>query len=148
MKFDSLRTTAAWMICAVAVLVSANAAVARPAAPQEKAAGGSPQSLEQGRKLFHDRCGYCHLPGGSGTIMLAQRLGKDRALLESRTDLNPEYIRKVTRVGFNSMPPHSRIEIPDSELDSVVAYLTRPASARPPSDSQPQKPASNGGGRE
>jgi len=90
----------------------------------------STQKIEEGKRLFHARCGYCHLAGGTGTIMLGRRLGKDRSLLEERTDLNVEYIKKITRVGINGMPPHNRIELPDSELDLIATYLTRPASAR------------------
>lgn len=90
----------------------------------------SAQKIEEGKRLFHARCGYCHLAGGTGTIMLGRRLGKDRSLLEERADLNAEYIKKITRVGINSMPPHNRIELPDGELDLIAAYLTRPASAR------------------
>lgn len=90
----------------------------------------STQKIDEGRRLFHERCGYCHLAGGTGTIMLLRRLGKDRSLLEERTDLTPEYIKKITRVGINGMPPHNRIEVPDSELDLIAIYLTRPASAR------------------
>jgi hypothetical protein len=82
---------------------------------------------------------------GTGTLMLAKRLGKDRALLESRTDLTPQYIQKITRVGINSMPPHTRIEVPDSELDLIATYLTRPASARLQPD---QKTPGNGGAHE
>jgi len=59
-------------------------------------------------------------------------LGKDRSLLEERTDLSADYIKKITRVGINGMPPHNRIELPDSELDLIAIYLTRPASARGP----------------
>ena len=73
--------------------------------------------------------------------MLGRRLGKDKALLAARTDLSAEYIKKITRVGINSMPPHTRIEVPDSELDLIAAYLTRPASERgasePKADSLP-----------
>lgn len=88
------------------------------------------QKIEEGKKLFRERCGYCHLAGGTGTIMLARRLGKDRSLLEERTGLSTEYIKKITRVGINGMPPHNRIELPDSELDLIAIYLTRPAAAR------------------
>jgi mono/diheme cytochrome c family protein len=94
------------------------------------AADDSAQKIEQGKRLFQERCGYCHLAGGTGTIMLARRLGRDRALLEERTDLSAAYIKKVTRVGINGMPPHNRIELPDSELDLIALYLTRPASLR------------------
>lgn len=120
-------------LLAIAVMggcIGAGIGVARSAAAQGKAAGDSAQKLEEGKKLFHERCGYCHLAGGTGTFMLGQRLGKDRALLEARTDLSVEYIKKITRVGINSMPPHTRIEVPDSELDLIAAFLTRPASAR------------------
>lgn len=86
--------------------------------------------IEEGKKLFHQRCGYCHLAGGTGTIMLARRLGRDRSRLEERTDLNADYIKRITRVGINGMPPHNRIELPDGELDLIALYLTRPASLR------------------
>jgi len=98
------------------------------AAPRN--ADDSAQKLEEGKKFFHARCGYCHLTGGTGTIMLGRRLGKDRALLEERADLTAEYVKKITRVGINGMPPHTRIEVPDSELDLIAAYIARPASAR------------------
>ena len=94
------------------------------------AADDTARHLERGEKLFHDRCGYCHLAGGTGTFMLGRRLGKDKALLEDRTDLSPDYIRRVVRVGIGNMPPHNRVELPDSELDSIAEYLARPSSAR------------------
>ncbi len=62
--------------------------------------------------------------------MLTRRLGKDRSLLEERTDLTVAYVKKITRVGINGMPPHNRIELPDPELDLIAFYLTRPASLR------------------
>lgn len=97
---------------------------------QEKAPVASASKIVEGRALFNARCGYCHLAGGTGTLMLGRRLGKDKSLLASRTDLSADYIKKITRVGINSMPPHTRIEVPDSELDLIAAYLTRPESER------------------
>ena len=108
---------------------------------QEKTSEGSAHKMAEGKALFQARCGYCHLVGGTGALMLGRRLGKDKALLATRTDLSVEYIKKITRVGINSMPPHTRIEVPDSELDLIAAYLTRPASERgasePKADSLP-----------
>ena len=112
------------------LLLMVAAACIAAAGAKALAADDAAQKLEEGKQLFHARCGYCHLAGGTGTIMLARRLGKDRALLEERTDLKADYIKKITRVGINGMPPHNRIEVPDSELDSIASYLTRPASAR------------------
>jgi mono/diheme cytochrome c family protein len=103
-------------------------------------ANDSLQNIEEGKKLFHERCDYCHLAGGTGTIMLARRLGKDRSLLEERTDLSAEYVKKITRVGINGMPPHNRIELPDHELDLIAFYLTRPASLRAPDTSKESAP--------
>jgi mono/diheme cytochrome c family protein len=117
-------------------------------APRARDAADSAQKLEEGNRLFHARCGYCHLAGGTGTYMLGRRLGKERALLESRTDLTSEYIRKITRVGLNTMPRHNRIELPDSELDLIAAYLTRPVSVRLDADHKAQNPESDGGARE
>jgi mono/diheme cytochrome c family protein len=108
---------------------------------QEKTSEASARKMVEGKTLFQARCGYCHLTGGTGTLMLGRRLGKDKALLAARTDLSVEYIKKITRVGINSMPPHTRIEVPDSELDLIAAYLTRPESERgasePKADSLP-----------
>jgi mono/diheme cytochrome c family protein len=126
------RSLAPFMIFAVTMSAAIAIGMARPGFPQVKSAEDSPHQLEEGNKLFHARCGYCHLAGGTGTIMLGRRLGKDRELLGQRTDHTAAYVKKITRVGLNSMPPHTRIEVPDSELDLIAAYITRPASARTP----------------
>lgn len=111
--------------CAIFVCTAVGAAARAGRAAEEDAS-----KIEQGKTLFHAKCGYCHLEGGTGTTMLGKRFGKDRALLENRTDLRADYIKHVVRSGIGSMPRHNRIEVPDSELDLIAAYLTRPASAR------------------
>jgi mono/diheme cytochrome c family protein len=80
-----------------------------------------------GEALFVHRCAPCHRDGGTGTFMLGRRLGPERALLERRTDLIPDYVRTVVRSGVNSMPPLSRVEVPDADLAAIAAYLARPA---------------------
>ena len=138
-----LRSLAPYTSFAVLMAAFIFAGIGRPRAAQSKAADDSSQRLDEGDKLFHARCGYCHLAGGTGTIMLGRRLGKDRALLDQRTDLSADYVKKITRAGINSMPPHTRIEVPDSELELIAAYIARPASTRPqptptpPTGSQP-----------
>lgn len=119
-------------VLAFAICGLAAAVVAHPRyRPLDAPADSSAQQIEQGQKLFGSRCGICHAaPNNTGSLMLARRLGKDRSLLAERTDLKADYIRKVSRVGIGSMPPLTRIEVPDSELDLIVAYLTRPESAR------------------
>jgi mono/diheme cytochrome c family protein len=124
-----LRALAPYLSFAALMTLAISIGLGHPRAAQSKSAD-SAQSYAQGEKLFHARCGYCHLEGGTGTIMLGRRLGKDRALLAERTDLTAEYVKKITRVGINGMPPHTRIEVPDSELDLIAAFVARPASVR------------------
>jgi mono/diheme cytochrome c family protein len=127
-----MRTSAPSLLpgCVTKVVLLAAAAFLGMAGARAGARDDSAQRIKDGKRLFEQRCGFCHLSGGTGTIMLGRRLGKDRSLLAERTDLTASYIEKITRVGINGMPPHNRIELPDGELDLIAAYLTRPASAR------------------
>jgi hypothetical protein len=68
----------------------------------------------------------CHREGGTGTFTLARRLGADQSLLESRNNLQPEYVRFVVRWGLVNMPRISRVELTDADLADVVTYLTAP----------------------
>lgn len=85
-----------------------------------------------GQQVFAHRCGMCHREGGTGTFVLARRLGAAQSLLEQRTDLKPEYIRYVVRWGLMNMPRLSRVEVPDPDMNQLVAYLTRPRPAATP----------------
>jgi mono/diheme cytochrome c family protein len=78
-----------------------------------------------GQLLFRAKCGACHLEGGTGTFMLARRLGPDKALLEKRRDLDAALIALVVRHGIVSMPRFTRAELPDRELQEIAAWLTR-----------------------
>jgi len=112
------------MIAALLALAATGALAAQPAP--------SAALLAQGQQAFAHRCGMCHREGGTGTFILARRLGADSSLLEKRTDLRPEYIRYVVRWGLVNMPRISRVELPNADMDALVAYLTSPkAAARP-----------------
>ncbi|MBN8830603.1 MAG: cytochrome c [Sphingomonadales bacterium] len=76
-----------------------------------------------GEALFLGKCGYCHLEGGTGTMMLERRLGKGKALLGKRTDLPADYVKAVARNGLNSMPTITRVEVTDAELDRIAAFI-------------------------
>ena len=89
----------------------------------------SAAAIERGRAAFTHRCSMCHREGGTGTFILARRLGAGQSLIEKRTDLQPEYIRYVVRWGLVNMPRMSRVELPDADLEAVVAYLTAQRSA-------------------
>jgi len=82
-----------------------------------------------GQRLFMSKCALCHAAGGTGTQMLARRLGNERALLAERTDLQPAYISAIVRAGLNSMPALTRVDVTDAQLDDIATYLTRPRPA-------------------
>ena len=87
------------------------------------AAESSDALVARGNAAFTHRCAMCHREGQTGTFILARRLGKEKSLLERRTDLQPAYIRQVVRAGLVNMPRLSRVEMPDPDLDGVIAYL-------------------------
>lgn len=84
----------------------------------------------QGRQLFNESCVFCHGERGHATALLAKRLGTESAVLERRTNLNPELIRFVVRRGINSMPWYPRAELSDRQLAMITAYLTRANAAK------------------
>lgn len=95
----------------------------RPEAPSgNRLAGGD------GKRLYEVHCGYCHLTGGMGTNLLTkQRMAAgeppENGMLVNRKDLTPDYVAKVVRSGKNAMPPQTRVDITDAELQAVAAYL-------------------------
>ena len=87
------------------------------------ARAAEPAQVERGRAAFVHRCAMCHRDGGTGTNLIARRLGNAQALLEQRKDLQPEYVRHVVRWGYLNMPRISRVELPDGDLEALIAYL-------------------------
>jgi len=81
-----------------------------------------------GKVLFEAHCGYCHLPGGMGTNLLTkqqmmQGRTPDQGLLANRTDLTGDYVKAVVRNGKGAMPPQTKVDLTDVELDAVAKYL-------------------------
>jgi (+)-pinoresinol hydroxylase len=113
-------------------------ALALALAPAAQAADAA--QVERGHAVFLKWCDGCHRAGTAlqsrgndlvgrvfaGTYTLEQRYhGAVPAALEQRTDLTPELVRTMVRKGLNMMPRSRKTEIPDAELDAVIAYLTR-----------------------
>ncbi|WP_088311125.1 c-type cytochrome [Novosphingobium sp. B 225] len=95
----------------------------RPEAP-----GGNRLAGGDGKTLFEVNCGYCHLTGGMGTNLLTkQRMAAgeppEKGLLANRTDLTADYVKQVVRLGKNAMPPQTKVDLTDAELEAVAAYL-------------------------
>ena len=84
-------------------------------------------SSDQGEALFGRECAFCHVGKSTGALMLGRRLGKENADLTKRTDLQADYVKAVVRNGLVNMPPFSRVELTDAEVDAIAVYLTRNA---------------------
>ncbi|MCB5425050.1 cytochrome c [Altererythrobacter sp. CC-YST694] len=102
-----------------ALLAAGTAYAVTPAVP----AGGD--RVAAGEKLFEAKCALCHAKVGTGTMMLARRLGEGDAMLANRRDLDPSYVEAVVRKGIGSMPAITRVEVSDEQLGQIAAYLTR-----------------------
>lgn len=94
-------------------------------------------SAENGKAVFDKWCTPCHgavappeMPFGGdglpGTSALGVKYrGELPAVLEERTDLAPEFIETVVRGGLFGMPITRKTEVSESELEDIIAYLTR-----------------------
>ncbi len=93
-----------------------------------EAASGNRLTASDGQRAYEVHCGYCHLTGGMGTNLLTkQRMmagePPENGLLTNRTDLTPDYVRQVVRMGKNAMPQQTKVDITDAELNAVALYL-------------------------
>jgi mono/diheme cytochrome c family protein len=110
-----------------------NAAAGSPSSPADYPAAGlastvPPVTDTPAARLYREKCGVCHqvwgdFPG-SGVEFLQRTRGPAAAMLDARTDLQPDYIRSVARTGLMVMPPITRAEVSDAQLEEIIDYLT------------------------
>lgn len=93
--------------------------------PQSEVVVFGATSADAGERLYGSKCAFCHVGRNTGAIMLGRRLGKDMAELHQRTDLDADYVKAVVRTGIVNMPPISRVDVTDEELDRIADYLAR-----------------------
>jgi cytochrome c1 len=94
----------------------------------QMAEGDRLHTTMNGKDLFTNRCGACHLDWGMGTNLITkQQLALGRpptmGLLANRDDLTADYVKSVVRMGKNAMPRQTRVDVTDAELDKIAAYL-------------------------
>lgn len=85
-------------------------------------------TMTDGEQIYKYHCWNCHGegPGKPGTTALSALHGDQLpAVLEERTDLDPDYIRYIVRNGVSIMPHFRKTHISDTQLDALVEYLTR-----------------------
>ncbi|MDX9874335.1 MAG: cytochrome c [Spongiibacteraceae bacterium] len=78
---------------------------------------------QDGAMLFEEKCAMCHREAGMGTGLLARRMDAAVAKLESRRDLNAEYVIHAARIGIGNMPRIPRGEVSDAQLKAIADYL-------------------------
>lgn len=108
---------AGWTVVALAMALASwvSAAAAGPDAAMGEAAGAA---------LFNQHCAGCHAPGpGHPATMLLSELGREHPALVENPDLDADYIRSVVRAGLIEMPPFRMTEVPDAELDAIIAHI-------------------------
>jgi len=78
----------------------------------------------EGEQLFVEKCGMCHRDLGMGTMLLMNRIPREQAKLEDRTDLPAALVKAVVRNGLGNMFSISRAEVSDEQLDQIARYLS------------------------
>ncbi len=99
---------------------------AKPAGPSQiEAVTFGLNSDVEGERLYGRECAFCHVGArNTGTFMLSRRLPEGTpAQLDQRTDLDADYVKAVVRNGLVNMPPLSRAELSDEELDAIASWL-------------------------
>ncbi len=144
-----MRRSAFALALAASLLATAGCKVSTPtneaAAPASGPAGGPPpppphqmraelaqgdrlKSQMDGKDLFSNRCGTCHLTGGMGTNLITKQqmaAGQppEKGLLANRDDLTADYVKAIARAGKNAMPRQTRVDVTDAELEKIAVYL-------------------------
>lgn len=82
--------------------------------------------IRQGKQIFDRSCASCHAAGDRmpGTASLAEKYkGVLPAVLEERNDMSLEFLSYYVRNGVLVMPPFRKVEVSDSDLEAMAAYL-------------------------
>lgn len=93
--------------------------------PQSQVVMFGAGSANEGERLYGQECAFCHVGRNTGTIMLGRRMDPAQAELHKRTDLQADYVKAVVRNGLVNMPPFSKVEVTDEELDKIAAWLAK-----------------------
>lgn len=92
-------------------------------------AWAQPADREHGKAVWDLWCEPCHAVDprkhpGTQALRFKYRETDIPAALEERTDLTPELVAFYVRNGVSIMPFFRKMEISDSDLDDLAAWLT------------------------
>ena len=62
--------------------------------------------------------------------MSNRKVSEQRSLPARRRGLDAVFIKYVVRNGIGSMPPQTRVDVTNAELEAIVAYLGLPGAER------------------
>lgn len=117
-----------------------SAAATAPIASYWSAKTVAEDAAPRGKMLYDRFCTACHgvapakagppgtppVLGLPGTAELQIKYkGALPALLEERTDLDFDQVRRIIRHGYYVMAPIRKTELSDKDVDTIAAYLTR-----------------------
>lgn len=107
-----------------AASLAAASLVVAPLQAQTRTGSGQ-NTVADGKALYQANCAACHDDKGFATRVLARRVPADQAVLDTRKNLNREFIHLIVRQGTGSMPQIRKSELPDVQLDAIVSYLEK-----------------------
>ena len=105
-----------------------------PTDKRKTPASGSPE--QRGRAVFEAHCQSCHQADRSG------KAGQVRSLADIGVRLERKQIENAIRQGMGPMPGFPKL--PDSEVDSLIAYLYNPSRTASPALSSAPRATDSG----
>lgn len=100
--------------------------ILRPLGAESRVEGSTPE--RRGRSVFRQRCEVCHGPADANGFKSV-----DRTATFSVKQLGAQHVRNVIRQGQGQMPSFSEDAISAQNLNDMMAFLSNPLAAGPPS---------------
>lgn len=77
-----------------------------------------PGDVAEGQSLFISNCAACHSSSGTGVVLT------DGTIVPSLFADDPREVAEAMRLGPGPMPPFTRGQLSDDQLDDVVSYVS------------------------
>jgi cytochrome c5 len=84
----------------------------------------SPATPRRRAETFDAHCGVCHRQMRVGVLTSMREVSEQRSQPARRRGLDAVFIKYVVRNGIGGMPPQTRVDVTDADLEAIVAYLS------------------------